>query len=173
MLVPDRLRDFHRIEHLQNRPVIERQWAFRFDETAEIDQADQIVRPARQPALAGDEIAEGFFHHRQAVGLFAVQLEIEGLHRAGAIDDHFDGHPFGAHAQFSFPLRPASATTSIAMPARNIQGKNRLTRLAHVTGSPSSKAAPNTTRPGTAASAKQEPSARRQRNQEQEPPHGS
>ena len=98
-IIEDGMGDLHLFEHLDECAVIERQRASRLDKTAERDQTDEVVRPARQLALSHDKVLEYLLDDGQAIDLLTVDIEIQCGHRSGAIDAHFNGDPLGVDAE--------------------------------------------------------------------------
>ena len=120
--------------------MVEGQRALAVGEPAEGDQPDEIVRTARQPARAGaehefpDDVLDGL----QPADVPALELKVDGLHRARDVEHDLDGDPLAGDPRLGLPrLRPGQPGDHQAQ-AQSVEIRQPAarSRCASVTGSP-------------------------------------
>src|SRR5262249_9961977 len=80
-------------KRIQQIAMIERKRALAVGESCERDQTDQAVFAPRQAVAAQDELADDFANGSQAIDSLAVNLEVERLHAAGAVNEQLNRDP--------------------------------------------------------------------------------
>ena len=98
LTVADRPGDFEPLDDIDQSTVIEGQRTFAVGESAEGDESDEIIRAARQSARAGaeHEFLNDVLDGVQPADVPAVELKVDGLHRAGNVEHDLDGDSLAA-----------------------------------------------------------------------------
>ena len=109
LTVANRLGNFEPLDDIDQSAVIEGQRTLAVGEPPEGDEPDEIIRAARQSARAGaeheflDDVLDGL----QPADVPALELKVDGLHRAGNVEHDLDGDPLAGNPRFRLPrLRP-------------------------------------------------------------------
>ncbi len=136
-LVADRPGNLESLDDIHERAVIERERAFAVGEPAEGDHSDQIVGPAGKAASSGTEheIRDHVLDGLEPADVAAVELKIDGLHRAGHVEHQLDGDALAGNPRFGFArLRPCQPDNHQAEAESKDVGPQAAQRCASVTG---------------------------------------
>jgi len=112
LAVADRLGNFEPVHDRDQSSVIEGQGTFAVGEPPEGDEPDQIINPALQSARPRPEheFRNDMLDSVEPADVSAVELKVDGLHRAGNVEHDLDGDSLAADPCFRLPrLRPGQA----------------------------------------------------------------